>query len=408
MAGGEDNQDPSKLRKFIYIYDLGPAYTDNLRKKKPNWYSVQYDAEKILAELLFESNLYRTMDPKEASLFFIPFYSARFTLLNFVDYKVNMKEAVRKTSEMWTEVLTWVRNRYPYFNRTLGRDHFGVLTMDHGRCTALTFTDLPLYGEMFFLQLNGDKLVRSIHANANRNMQSITYNYGTPVDGSLPDIPCFMAGHDIAIPPMVKVPTVMPSRGRPIKVLFRFSPGQHHGVPIPHHGHEIRRELFELFKDKGFEGFDFAVKSEFHTNNDWRNSLFCVCPPGHSQWTSRPMKSILSGCIPITFYREHSNPWDDIIDYSSFSINIDPDALASLPGRIEEVLQTPGKLEEMHLQLKYVQEYFRWSGELESGVEAMVILKLQQRAIALQRHRSHRDLLRGTHLLAFNSSTIKS
>ena len=73
--------------------------------------------------------------------------------------------------QAWREILTRIRTEFPYFTRRNGADHFSVLTMDHGRCCSLTFLPPALYGEMFFLQSNGDKLVRSDDIGNYRNMQ---------------------------------------------------------------------------------------------------------------------------------------------------------------------------------------------------------------------------------------------
>lgn len=50
------------------------------------------------------------------------------------------------------------------------------------------------------------------------------------------------------IPPMTTITAVTKpgESDRPITALFRFSPGQHHNVPIPHFNHFIRKELLEV------------------------------------------------------------------------------------------------------------------------------------------------------------------
>ncbi|GJP33811.1 hypothetical protein CLOM_g18320 [Closterium sp. NIES-68] len=374
-------------RPFIYVYDLGPAYTDKILQLEPSWYSHQYDVEKYMTELLIASNAVRTVDPYKASLFFVPFFSARLTLYHFKDWDNNMRHAVEEASKVWTEILTTVRKNYPFFNRTNGRDHFSILTLDHGRCHSLTFVDPGLVGEMFFVTYNGDKLVRSIHASKERNMQAITYNYKLPVDASLPDIPCYMPDRDIVVPVLVAkgLPLVSPFEGERDKaVLFRFGAGQHHGVPIWHHGHQIRKELLELYKHAGYNGWDFAEKGEKETDPDWQRAVFCICPPGHSQWTSRPFKALMSGCIPVTFFREHDNPWGDELEYSSFSINVDPDNIWQLKERIDAVKNQPELVQRMQKNIIGVQELFRWTGVLDRSAESMLIRRLRKRATELR------------------------
>eukprot|EP00850_Spirogloea_muscicola_P026397 SM007100S21250 [mRNA] locus=s7100:22:776:+ [translate_table: standard] len=220
--------------------------------------------------------------------------------------------------------------------------------MDHGRCTALTFADPLLYADMFFLQLAGDKLARSVHAHPNRTLQAVAYNHRPPLGGlgrglglvagpngsvlALPDIPCYRPDRDIVIPPFVP-PTALRPRApwdgpRPFIAVFRFAPQHHHGMPVRHHGHETRAELYDLFAgserrlDNKQRAWSFGVKDDAATLEDYRRAKFCVSPPGHSQWTTRPIKAILCGCIPVTFLRQNDHPFQDELDWSKISINI--------------------------------------------------------------------------------------
>ncbi len=38
-------------------------------------------------------------------------------------------------------------------------------------------------------------------------------------------------------------------------------------------------------------------------------SVFCACPPGATQDTTRLFKAILKGCIPVTFFRANELPF---------------------------------------------------------------------------------------------------
>ncbi|CAI5532040.1 unnamed protein product [Closterium sp. Naga37s-1] len=334
-----------------------------------------------MTNVIRTSNAVRTDDPEQATLFLIPFFAARYTLYCFRSWENNMRQAIEEGSRVipasspsplsppfyppslspsppppfsppplpfppavhhiWEKLITRVRKEHPYFNRTNGQDHFAFGTLDHGRCHSLTFVDPRVYGEMFFVTLNGDKLVRSTHSSPGRNMQVISYNYGAKItDPTVPDIPCYVPNHDIVVPALVanRLPIVPPfETEREIKVLFRFGASQPHGEPLKHHNHDMRKELIEMYKDAGYEGWDFAEKGEYETDEEWKKSVFCICPPGHSQWTSRPFKAIISGCIPVTFFRGHDNPWDDELDYSTVSVNIDPDQLHTLKERLDAV-----------------------------------------------------------------------
>eukprot|EP00897_Mesotaenium_endlicherianum_P010663 jgi/Mesen1/9625/ME000669S09067 len=261
-------------------------------------------------------------------------------------------------------MLTTIKTAYPYFNRTNGRDHFSVFTMDHGRCSVLPYTDPSDYGEMFF-------------------MQALTYNWGKEPAFSpdIPDIPCYIPGRDIVLPPLGdKDELKSPFARRYIDVLLRFGPGHHHGINIPYAGHHVRHELLKLYKKKNITRWDIQMRWD----HAWGRSKFCVAPPGHSQWTSRPVKSILAGCIPVVIESQHDRPWEDVLDYSKFSILIEIVDFHTVKERIDAVLKTPGRLKQMQRELQRVQNYFSWEAGLPGGAREQVIRVLRTRARQLR------------------------
>ncbi|CAI5466788.1 unnamed protein product [Closterium sp. Yama58-4] len=335
-GGGTEQESGAPTRPFVYVYDLGEHLTTKVLKLEQEWYSEQYDLEKHLTEMLMKrtDNPVRTMDPEKASLFFVPFYVSRYLFSFFHNDQKNMRQCIEKSSRAWTKVLKAVRTTFPYFNRTNGRDHFGVLTLDHGRCHSLTFVDPRLVGEMFFVTYNGDKLVRSDHAANDPSMQLLSYQYGAPADPTIPSIPCYMPDRDITVPVIVRaqVPFVSPfATPRKWTAIFRFVASPHKDVKL-----DVRSRILQAAKADMAPGWDLFPKSEERTDQDWQHSVFCICPPGHSQWTSRPFKALISGCIPVTFFREHDNPWQDTLNYDAFSVNIDPDDVPRMRERLEK------------------------------------------------------------------------
>lgn len=373
----------SQLKEFIYVYDLPSQYNTDLASSPIRWWSTQYEGEYELYDMIVRRNQSRTMDPEKATLFYVPFFSARYMLLDMKqDGPEEIRSAVQVTSKKWVGILTDIRSKYPYFNRSNGRDHFSTNTIDHGRCQSLLYCDPKLYGEMFFLQLNGDKMVRSTHAFTTRGLQALGYNYGLPLNPNFPDIACYQSDRDILMPPIPTLSQIQKPNAteRKITALFRFSKGQHHGVPIPYFNHFIRKELLELYEGKNIPDWSLEEKSEWSSRFDWQNSKFCICPPGHSQWTSRPVKSIIGGCIPVNFYRDHDQPWQDEIEHSRFSLNVDADRLDSLKEVIDKVLATPGQLQTMQSELERVQGAFLWGPEPTNGARAFLMRALRRRA----------------------------
>ncbi|CAI5964618.1 unnamed protein product [Closterium sp. NIES-64] len=496
-AASADDDDSN--RPFIYVYDTQSEWTEGMKGRPKEWFSDQYEVESVLTELLMRSNAIRTTDPEKATLFYIPYYSSNHIAHVNKNEKNMMDKSAGEVSKAWHNILTMIRRDYPYFNRTNGRDHFGTSTFDHGRCLALPWVNPDLYGEMFFIVLNGDRLARTIHSSKKRNMQIIGYNYNMTLQPQYPDIPCYMPDRDIVVPAFVggQLPMVSPFTGnRTMRAIFRFSTQPSHRAPLTHHGHSLRPELLKgavgeeggvggsgmewgrrggtddlpllspagpqgashaprpvtyapscsvhvqegewgkgegrMYGRQRIKGWSFAARGERQTNKEWQMAVFCICPPGHSQWTSRPFKwalpvgspsglsqwalpvgspsglsqwalpvgspsglsqwtsrpfkALISGCIPVTFFRDHDNPWDDELDYSSFSINIDPDDIASLRSRLEtapveqlqrgvETVQSPPP----SLTPLCRQRMFKWSGNHTQGAKYELMKRLRQR-----------------------------
>lgn len=68
------------------------------------------------------------------------------------------------------------------------------------------------------------------------------------------------------------------------------------------------------------------------------------------------MKAIQSASIPITFTcSAYDEPWDDEIDYDTIRVDIDPDDVANLQQRPEEIVNEEGRIEEMQRAIIAVQ-----------------------------------------------------
>ncbi|GJP31276.1 hypothetical protein CLOM_g10571 [Closterium sp. NIES-68] len=145
-----------------------------------------------------------------------------------------------------------------------------------------------------------------------------------------------------------------------------------------------------MVQGRAVEGWEVGVREpEWVMRDDMQRSVFCLCPPGHSQWTTRLAKAILAGCIPVTFFRDHDNPWQDALDYSLFSINVDPDDIPSLVERLDAVLRNPRRLLRLQRNVHRVQAHFSWDASLEGSVQALVVQRLWCRARSLRRTHAH-------------------
>ncbi|GAA6027035.1 hypothetical protein JCM8097_006057 [Rhodosporidiobolus ruineniae] len=85
-------------------------------------------------------------------------------------------------------------------------------------------------------------------------------------------------------------------------------------------------------------------------------SKFCLLPRGIPAWTTRTFEAIYAGCIPAFIVDRNLFPFQDILDYSRFSVTI-PENEAH---RVEEILAaySPAQLAELQANLVKVREAF--------------------------------------------------
>ena len=76
-----------------------------------------------------------------------------------------------------------------------------------------------------------------------------------------------------------------------------------------------------------------------------------------AQWTTRFYRAIVSGCIPVTWYVNMRQPYQDFLglDYSKFTVNIMPSQLGVTNDVLAAIQRTPGRLRAMQLELRRVQ-----------------------------------------------------
>ena len=133
-------------------------------------------------------------------------------------------------------------------------------------------------------------------------------------------------------------------------------------------------------RDNPIQGSVAGWQTVAGTYQDMRQSVFCVCPPGIAQQTLRMWRSIMSGCIPVTFFKAHDQPYEinSNLDYKQFSVNINPQEHHLLAPILKGILNNPAKLAQMQLELSKVQQMFIWDKQQKKGVFDMIFAELKQ------------------------------
>ena len=135
-------------------------------------------------------------------------------------------------------------------------------------------------------------------------------------------------------------------------------------------------QLLENQEDDPIPGSSAAWQSVAQTHEDMKHSIFCVCPPGIAQQTLRVWRSIMSGCIPVTFFQGHDNPFPSSVNYEDFSININPDEHHLLHKVLAGLLSNPQKIQDMQHELSLIQQGFVWDKKNKKGVYDMIYAEL--------------------------------
>lgn len=297
VAEGKETVRRKRLK--IYIYSMPSRFNHEQLKindEDPpaiwdydctsNSYSAEYDIHQRLIDSEF-----RTEEPEEADLFYVPVYMACFYI------NQDEEQALEKTRKFSQEALKYVMTQFPYFNRSLGRDHLWTFTVPQGP---------KAFGEWRFIK-NGIFLIQ--HASLSSES--------------------FSPHKDIAIPSYLDPGDVRPIYGisftdRPTRTLLAHYSGSAFSVDnrrvnggISHVAHQLIR----LYSHVPRFRLSFSRTKAYYL--DMMSSIFCLCPESE-QDTHRVYESILLGCIPVIIGHDLELAFEDIVDYSKFIVQISP------------------------------------------------------------------------------------
>ncbi|KAK4481132.1 hypothetical protein RD792_012009 [Penstemon davidsonii] len=269
----------------IYVYEEGEPPLFHYSKSKGI-----LGIEGILIHQI-EISKFRTKDPEKAYVYFVPL-----SVQSIVDY------AYQIHNREWTplrniasDYVNLIATKYPYWNRTLGHDHFMLACHDWGPKVS---KGVP------YLYKNSIKVL----CNANT-----TEGFKPSIDVSLPEIYLSEGRMDglIGGPP--------PSK----RSILVFYAGGVHGY--------IRQMLMDQWKDKDPEMQIYEYLPRDMSYYDmFRKSKFCICPSGYEVASPRMVESFYLGCVPVLLKDYYARPFDDVLDWSTFSVVVHANEIPDL------------------------------------------------------------------------------
>ncbi|CAN6203262.1 unnamed protein product [Urochloa humidicola] len=270
-----------------------------------------------------ESRL-RTRDPDQAHAFFLPFSVVKMVKMIYEPNSHDMGPLKRTISD-YIGVLS---SKYPYWNRSLGADHFMLSCHDWGPYVS---------------SANGHLFGNSIRVLCNANTSE---GFNPSKDVSLPEINL----RSDAVDRQIGGPS--PSH-RPILAFFA---GGNHGP--------VRPSLLAHWKGKGLPDVqvsEYLPRGGVSYTEMMRRSRFCLCPGGYEVASPRLAEAIYLGCVPVVVDDgEYALPFADVLDWGKFAVRL---RVADVP-RLREVLEavSPRQYIRMQRRVREVRRHFMVHG----------------------------------------------
>ncbi|XP_028753954.1 probable glycosyltransferase At5g20260 isoform X1 [Neltuma alba] len=263
----------------------------------------------FMDEIESRTSPFLAQGPNEAHVFMLPVSVAY--IVHFL-YRPLVSYARDPLMRIVTDYTHLVARKYPYWNRTLGADHFIVSCHDWAP------------------DISKEKLGKELYKNLIRVLcnANISEGFRPNKDVSLPEIN--IQGS------ILNSPT--PTHHLRNRSILAFFAGGAHG--------SIRETLLRHWKDKDDQ---VQVHEYLPKGIDYYalmgRAKFCLCPSGYEVASPRLVEAINAGCVPVIVSDYYELPFSDVLDWSKFSIHIPSEKIPE----IKRILQ--GVSEKRYLTL---------------------------------------------------------
>ncbi|XP_034903194.1 probable glycosyltransferase At3g07620 [Populus alba] len=257
-----------------------------------------------------------TKDPEKAHLFFIPIYC----------HSMSPEEKSKKERAIAVQdFVKFLISKYPYWNRTVGADHFYV------SCSEV---DVAATARI------ADRLKNSIGL-----MCSPSYNSK------------YVPHKDVSLPQSVQPYAYTEARNiEKNRTMLGFWSGVEDSY--------IREQLYltwEYDSELYIEARDWPTSIEqghWQAREDFYNSKFCICPGG-PQLDGFIAFAIHYGCIPVILSDYYDLPFNDILDWRKFSVILKENDVYSLKKILQDIPKQTYESLQNHTFM--VQKHFQWN-----------------------------------------------
>ncbi|XP_073298104.1 probable glycosyltransferase At5g03795 [Primulina huaijiensis] len=259
------------LKIFVYPHKQNDPFANVLLPVdfEPNG---NYDSESYFKKILVNSH-FSTKDPSKADLFFLPFSIARL--------RHDPRVGISGLQDFVKDYIANISHEYPYWNRSGGADHFYVACHSIERSAMEKAVEVKL---------------KAIHI-----VCSSSYylsSYVAHKDASLPQI----------WPRQDNPPNLERARFK-----LAFFAGS---INSP-----VRATLLQEWENDAEISVHFG-RLETPYSEELLRSKFCLHVKGFEVNTARIGDALYYGCVPVIIANHYDLPFEDILNWKSFSITV--------------------------------------------------------------------------------------
>ncbi|CAN1134774.1 Probable glycosyltransferase At5g03795 [Linum perenne] len=281
-----------------------------------------YASEGWFMKLMENNQHFVTKDPSKAHLFYIPFSSRHLELKLYVrksHSRVNLVEYMKNFVDMLGE-------KYPFWNRTDGTDHFVAACHDWAPAETR------------------GRMLKCIRALCNSDLE-VGFSIGKDV--SLPETYVRSAKN-----PLKNLEVNLPPSSQ--RKILAFFAGNVHGY--------VRPILLDHWENKDPEmritGPMPHVKGGRNYIEMMKNSKFCICPRGFEVNSPRIVESIFFECVPVIISDNFVPPFFEVLEWESFAVFVLEKDIPNLKKILVSI--SDERYAEMHKRVKMLQKHFLW------------------------------------------------
>ncbi|KAL2327137.1 hypothetical protein Fmac_020564 [Flemingia macrophylla] len=276
-----------------------------------------YSMEGIFINMLEINTQFRTQNPDEAHVYFLPF-SVVMILEHLFHPVIRDKAVLGRTIGDYVRTIS---HKYKYWNRSCGADHFMLSCHDWGPRSTWYVK------ELYFIAIR-------VLCNAN-----ISEHFNPKKDASFPEIN------------LVTGETTGLIGGYPPwnRTTLAFFAGQMHG--------RIRPVLFQHWESKDKDVLVYQkLPDGVSYHETMKKSKYCICPSGFEVASPRIVEAIYAQCVPVIISQQYVLPFSDVLNWDSFSVQI---LVSDIP-KLKDILLgiSEDKYMRLHEGVKQVQRHF--------------------------------------------------